>query len=75
MVTETKKIDVTGLTCPMPLISIRSVIDALQTGERIEICGDDPVFESTMRDFCDENKHTILSVDVQGRVVTMLIEK
>lgn len=72
---DIKTLDVSGMTCPMPLIEIRSMIDALSPGEQLDVTGDDPIFETTMRDFCRENDHTILSVSVDGRQVTMLIEK
>ena len=70
-----KTLNVSGMTCPMPLIEIRSMIDVLSPGEQLDVIGDDPVFETTMRDFCRENNHTILSVSVDGRQVSMLIEK
>ena len=68
-------LDVTGMTCPMPLIQLRSDIDRLDQGDILEIRGDDPIFETTIRDFCDENAHSVVSVESEGRTVTMKIKK
>jgi len=75
-VTELKKhLDVTGMTCPSPLIQLRTTIDSIDSGEVLEIRGDDPVFEVTVRDYCEQNEHKLLSVQSEGRVVTIQLEK
>lgn len=75
MSSQTKLLDVTGMTCPMPLIEIRTAVDALHPGDCVEVRGDDPIFESTVRDFCSANDHTIVSVETQGHAVVMRIRK
>ncbi len=70
-----KSIDVTGLTCPMPLIRLSQAVAAAGAGKRIKITGDDPIFEQGVRDFCDLNQHQVLQInEMQGRTVEILIE-
>lgn len=75
MTEPTKYLDVTGMACPSPLIQLRTAVDSISNGDMLEIRGDDPVFEATVRDFCEETGHTLLCVESAGRVITMRLEK
>ncbi len=75
MAEPVKYLDVTGMACPSPLINLRTTIDSIDKGTILEIRGDDPVFEVTVRDFCEANGHKLLSMESEGRVVTMQLEK
>jgi len=75
MAEPAKHLDVTGMSCPSPLIELRTTIDLIDSGDVLEVRGDDPVFEVTVRDFCEENGHKLLSVESAGRVVTVQLEK
>lgn len=67
-------IDVTGTTCPMPLIELRKAESTYQKGETILIRGDDPVFESSIRDYCEENAHEICDVVTENRTISITIK-
>jgi TusA-related sulfurtransferase len=54
------RLDVVGVCCPIPLIELAKAIMPLKAGQTIEIIGNDPIFESSIRDFCKSNGHTIL---------------
>jgi TusA-related sulfurtransferase len=56
------RLDVRGECCPLPLIQIAQSIRTLKHGQVIEINGNDPIFESSMRDFCRANGHDVLEV-------------
>ena len=56
------RLDVTGMCCPLPLVELAKSVVGLDPGQVIEIIGNDPVFETTVRDFCQANAHTILDV-------------
>lgn len=68
-----EKVDVCGMSCPMPLIKLRASINKLSKGQALTIIGDDPIFESSVRDFCTENGFALESVGTEGRVITMII--
>lgn len=55
-------LDVCGVCCPLPLIELARAVQELGPGQTLEITGNDPVFEPTVRDFCQVNGHTILAV-------------
>ena len=69
------KLDVTGLTCPMPLIQIYQAANSLTPGQTLGIMGDDPIFEESIRDFCAEHGFDILDVSQADRCVTIVIQK
>ena len=68
------RLDVTGVCCPLPLIQIAKSVNNLKSGQTLEVIGNDPIFESSIRDFCQANGHVVLEVTTSdNRSVTMLI--
>ena len=68
-------LDVSGMCCPVPLIQLAKSVKNLKPGQTLEVTGNDPIFEPSVRDFCQANGHTILDVKVgDNRRVTMLIK-
>ena len=69
------RLDVSGVCCPVPLIELGKAVKLLKPGQRLEVTGNDPIFESSIRDFCEANGHTLLDVKTgDSRRVCMLIE-
>lgn len=62
MHTPSASISVTGQCCPLPLIELAKAAKKMQPGEVLKIIGDDPIFEVSVRDFCQAQKLEILSV-------------
>lgn len=56
------RVDVCGVCCPLPLIQIAKAADRLAPGQVLEAVGNDPIFETSVRDYCQVNRHTILDV-------------
>jgi TusA-related sulfurtransferase len=54
--------DVSGTCCPVPLIRLAKSIADLKPGQTIEITGNDPIFEPSIRDFCQAHGHAVLDV-------------
>jgi len=52
-----------GSCCPMPLIQLEMAIKTMEIGMVLRISGDDPIFESGIRDYCDVKGHKILSIE------------
>lgn len=68
-------LDVCGVCCPMPIIRLAKSIRELKPGQTIEITGNDPIFESSVREFCRTNGHAVLDVtEADGRRVSVLIK-
>ena len=68
------KLDVCGICCPLPLIQLSHAVKPLKAGQIIEVTGDDPVFETSVRDFCLAHRHHLLDVrsGERGRVTMTL---
>lgn len=69
-----KEIDVCGTCCPMPLIKVRRAIDELNTGQTLQVIGDDPIFEESVRDLCDISGLKILNIENDGPKAIILIQ-
>ncbi len=67
-------LDVRGVCCPLPLIMLSKQVRELGPGQRLEIIGNDPIFESSIRDFCQANGHALLEVRPEAnRQVSIVI--
>ena len=55
-------LDVSGVCCPIPLIQLTKTINTLIPGQIIEISGNDPIFETSIQDYCLAQGHTIIDV-------------
>jgi TusA-related sulfurtransferase len=69
-----KEIDVCGTCCPMPLIAVRKAVSELVAGQILQVTGDDPIFEESVRDLCEMSGYKILEVENQNRAVLMRIQ-
>lgn len=69
-----KKIDVAGMSCPMPLINLRKTISTMTKGQILKIRGDDPVFKETVTDYCTENTHTVKTINTEDKATIIMIE-
>ena len=69
-----KTIDMSGVCCPLPLITLAKSVIGMQPGETLLVTGNDPIFESSVRDFCVANGHAVLEVEHgDKRSVSILI--
>ncbi len=68
------RLDARGVCCPLPLIQIAKSVMILKPGQTLEIIGNDPIFEPSIRDFCQANGHAVLEVTTDDKhSVTILI--
>lgn len=68
------RLDVSGACCPVPLIQLAKSVKNMTPGQTLEITGNDPIFESAVRDFCQANGHAVLEVTSgTNQSVTVLI--
>ena len=67
-----KVINVVGKACPMPLITLAREVRTMQKGQTVRIIGNDPVFETSVIDFCQEWGHKVLETTREGRTVSIV---
>ena len=71
-----KQLTLTGYNCPIPVIKLSATIAQLHSGQILSITGDDPILESSIRDYCEANKHEVLSVEkLEKHLIKILIRK
>lgn len=67
-------LDVSGVCCPIPLIQMGKAMLELKPGQTLQVVGNDPIFETAVRDFCLANGHTLLETTAGDHYnITMLI--
>lgn len=69
--TPDKDLDVVGKSCPLPLIVVAKEVRALKTGQLLRITGNDPIFETSIVDFCREGGHEVLETSRDGKKVSI----
>ncbi len=68
-------IEVTGLTCPAPLVETRKKLNKMQVGDVLEIIGDHGPSKKEVPEAMEELGHTILSVTEKNGVWYVKIKK
>jgi len=55
-----KRLDASGLTCPLPVLKARKLLIGMRPGEILEVVTTDPMSVVDMPVFCAQAGHTIL---------------
>ena len=61
-----KKLDVTGMKCPQPLLKIAAFAPSLSSGDILEVTGDCDTFENDVKKWAKRMEKTILSTKDEG---------
>jgi TusA-related sulfurtransferase len=72
--TVDKDIDVVGKACPIPLITVAKAVRTMQKGQLLRISGNDPLFEVTILDFCQEGGHAVQETSRDGKKVSIVFK-
>ncbi|MDD2290272.1 MAG: DsrE/DsrF/DrsH-like family protein, partial [Bacteroidales bacterium] len=72
---NTLKIDATGLQCPGPIMKIKSSIDSIVPGERVEIQATDPGFARDIQAWCQTTGNVLVQQSDSKGVFTAVVEK
>jgi tRNA 2-thiouridine synthesizing protein A len=59
-VTPDKTLDCKGLVCPMPILRTRKALDQMESGQILEILGDDPATANDLPAFARNVGHEFL---------------
>ena len=68
-------LDARGLNCPLPILKIRKVINAAETGEVVRMISTDLGSLKDMESFCKQTGHTLLSSESDGGEHTFFVQK
>jgi len=68
-------LDLKGLNSPMPVIKTKKAIDAIQSGQVLEVISTDPATKSDISDLLDRLGHELLQTREEGGITEFYIEK
>lgn len=70
-----KKIDCSGLFCPMPIVKTREAIKSMIVGQVLEMLSDDPASDADMKSWTRRTGNELLEVSRDGAVYRFLVRK
>ncbi|MBI1391457.1 MAG: sulfurtransferase TusA family protein [Alphaproteobacteria bacterium] len=62
----TRRLDVRGLRCPMPVLRAEAALRRLSPGDMIEVLADDPIAAVDIPHFCSEAGHAVERLADEG---------
>lgn len=68
-------LDVTGLTCPLPILKTRKALSTLPAGALLEVLATDPGSIEDFAVFCRATGHLLIEQTTSGPVHRFLIRK
>ena len=70
-----KKIDATGLSCPLPLLKAKRALNSSESGTILQIVCDDPASERDFKVFSKQSGHELISSERSDDRFTYRIRK
>ncbi|NJN42023.1 MAG: sulfurtransferase TusA family protein [Flammeovirgaceae bacterium] len=70
-----KKLDTSGMLCPMPVVKTAKAIKEMQVGEIIEMISTDAGSMPDMKAWANQTKHELLESHDEGKSFRFLIKK
>jgi len=68
-------VNAVGLQCPGPIMKTYKAIEALDTGDLLEVTASDPAFGRDIRAWAKKTGHALLSVNAEKGLVVVLLQK
>jgi tRNA 2-thiouridine synthesizing protein A len=68
-------LDVSGLTCPVPLVKTKKRLNTLQVGDILQVISTDPHSQNDLKKFCQTGKCKVLNISIQENKFIFEIEK
>lgn len=69
------EVDACGLQCPGPIMQVYNAMQAMNTGDILEIKATDPGFEGDIKVWCQRTGHQLLDIGWQDRTLIARIKK
>ena len=73
--TSARKIDATGLRCPLPVVRMEALLRRMKPGEKLEIRADDPVASVDIPYFCRQGGHEVERLPANGDFCVFLVTR
>ncbi|MEI7950489.1 MAG: sulfurtransferase TusA family protein [Gammaproteobacteria bacterium] len=74
--TATLELDLSGLTCPMPLLKTKQALNRLQSGAIVKVVATDPASERDFQVFAEQSGNQLLSSEKRDeRFIYLLMKK
>jgi tRNA 2-thiouridine synthesizing protein A len=70
-----KTLDAKGLDCPMPLLKAKKAIEALESGQVLEVLGTDEGSKIDLPGWCERVGHTFLGAKDEENFFRFYIKK
>ena len=71
----TRRLDTSGLACPLPVLKARKVLIGMRPGEVLEVVTTDPMSVVDMPVFCAQAGHIIVHEEKQDSRFVFAIER
>lgn len=71
----TRSLDACGLSCPGPLMQLKSVVDEMKTNEILQVTASDPGFTEDVKAWCLRTDNQLLEVSKTKGIITAIIKK
>ena len=70
-----RRLDASGLKCPLPVLKARKALLAMQPGDRLELTTTDAMSVVDIPVFCTQSGHTMVNESRQAEGFVFLIER
>ena len=71
----TLELDLSGLTCPMPLLKTKQALNKLAAGAVVRVVATDPASERDFRVFAEQSGNRLLSAEKADGKFTFVLRK
>jgi tRNA 2-thiouridine synthesizing protein A len=70
-----RRLDASGLLCPLPVLRTNKVLRGMQTGDSLEVLVTDPAAPADLRRFCETAGHVFVDCRDEGGATLVVIRK
>lgn len=70
-----QELDCSGMSCPMPILKTKKVVDAMETGQVLKMIATDPGSTADMEAWTSKTGHELLSAAEEGGKFIFFIKK
>lgn len=70
-----RRLDASGLLCPLPVLRTNKALRALQPGESLEVLVTDPAAPADLKRFCETTGHAFIDCRETGGATLVVIRK
>lgn len=75
MNTADQTLDARGLNCPLPILRTRKALNAMNSGETLQVIATDPGSVKDMSTFCEQTGNDLVSAREEGNEHIFVLRK